>query len=166
MKINPELPISFATSTLKNLLITNINGQEISVEDFTVSNDHPNNINDYGPPILNLYPFLINEASDFKNTTRPKKSAPMQDYVLRIHFLLSATGDHTKLFPHLLLDSAIKAIIANPIIEFEEFNYTLKITLLPTNTEDSTKIWTTLKCPHKMSIMLFVDTVFKGSTES
>jgi hypothetical protein len=166
MKVNPEFPISFATSSLINLLITNINGQEISVEDFTVSNDHPNNINDYGPPILNLYPFLINEASDFKNSTRLDKLAPKQDYVLRIHFLLSATGDHTKLFPHILLDSAIKVIKANPIIEFEEFNYTLKITLLPTNTEDSTKIWTTLKCPHKMSIMLFVDTVFKGSTES
>jgi hypothetical protein len=166
MEINPELPISFATSTLKNLLITNINGQEISVQDFTVSNDHPTNINDYGPPILNLYPFLINEASDFKKITRLDKPAPMQDYVLRIHFLLSATGDHTKLFPHILLDSAIKAIIANPIIEFEEFNYTLKITLLPTNTEDSTEIWTTLKCPHKMSVMLSVDTVFKGSKES
>ena len=166
MEVNPELPISFATSTLSNLLTTNINGQEISVEDFKVSNDHPNNINDFGPPILNIYPFLINEASDFKNITPPDKSAPMQDYVLKLHFLLSATGDHTKLFPHILLDSAIKAIIANPIIEFEEFNCTLKIMLLPTNTEDSTKIWTSLNCPHKMSIMLCVDTVFKGSTKS
>jgi len=30
MGLNPELPISFAASALKNLLITDMNGQEIS----------------------------------------------------------------------------------------------------------------------------------------
>lgn len=166
MKPNQEYPISLAKSALNNYFVKNLNEQEISLEDFTVSIDHPNNINDQDHPNLNLYPFLINLAPDFQNVTRSNVRKPLREYPVRLHFLLSATGDHTKLVPHILIDSAIKTVIDKPLLEIEEYNYTLKIIFVPMNTEESVMFWTALKCSHRMSIVLSVDIEYKGSTDS
>ena len=166
METNPESPILLATSALKDYLVKNINEQEIPFEDFTVSNDHPNNIHDQEHPNLNLYPFLVNVAPDSKNVPDSNVVDPFKTYLLRIHFLLSATGDHTKLFPHILIDSAIKTVIERPLLEIDEYNSILRISLIPMNTEESAKIWAALKCSHRMSIVLSVDIAYKGSTDS
>ncbi|MBW2491083.1 MAG: DUF4255 domain-containing protein [Deltaproteobacteria bacterium] len=166
MKPNLEYPISSATSALNNYFVKNINEQETSLENFSISNDHPSNINDHEHPNLNIYPFLVNLAPDFQNVTRSDVRKPLKAYPLRLHFLLSATGDHTKLVPHILIDNAIKTVIERPLLEIEEYNYTLQMVLVPINTEESANIWTALKCSHRMSIVLSIDIAYKGSTDS
>jgi hypothetical protein len=166
METNSEFPILRATSALKDYLVKYINEQQITFRDFTVSNDHPNNIQDQEHPNLNLYPFLINLAPDSKNVPDSNVVGPFKTYPLRIHFLLSATGDHTKLFPHILIDNAIKTVIERPILEIDEYNSILRISLVPMNTEESAKIWAALRCSHRMNIVLLVDIASKDSTDT
>jgi len=166
MKPNTEYPISLATFALNKYFVKNINKQETSLEDFSISNDHPSNINDHEHPNLNIYPFLVNLSPHLKNASHSHILDPLKAFPLRIHFLLSATGDHTKLVPHILIDNAIKTVIERPLLEIEEYNHNLKMVLVPMNTEESANIWTALKCPHRMSIVLSIDIAYKGSTDS
>lgn len=166
METNSEFPILLATSALKDYLVKNINEQETPFEEFSVSNDHPINIHDQEHPNLNLYPFLFNVVPDSKNVPDSNGVEPFKTYLLRIHFLLSATGDHIKLFPHVLIDSAIKTVIERPILEIDEYNSILRISLVPMSTEESAKIWAALKCSHRMNIVLSVDIAYKDSTDT
>ena len=164
MEPTPGFPITSITSALKNHFVKKINEQEISLKDFTVSTDHPNNIIDQEHPCLNLYPFQVNVVPDFKNTIH--SDGPDSSMPVKIQFLVSATGDHIKLFPHVLIDCAIKAVFERPILEIDEYNSMLRISLVPMNTEELATIWTALKCSHKVSIVLSVDIANKGSKES
>jgi len=159
MQLNSEWPMASVTSALKNLLLTSIKDQKTAIKAFTVTHDHPENISDTGKPNLNLYPFLVNEAAHLRNVSRSEKQNTMQDSRFEIHFLLSATGDHTKLFPHMLLDSARKTIKATPVLALEECNFSLKITSQSLSIEASTMIWSALKCSHRINIVLRVETV-------
>lgn len=166
METNPEFSILLATSALKDYLVKNINEQEVPFEDFTVSHDHPDNIRDQEHPILNLYPLLINVAPDSKNVPDFNAVHPFKTYLFRIHFLLSASGDHSKLFPHILIDSAIKTVIERPLLEVDEYNSILRISLVPMNIEESANIWAALKCSHRMNIVLSVEITHKDSTDT
>ena len=162
-----QRPIACATHGLKKLLMTELSKNKTSVKDFAVSTDHPNNIGDQGHPILNLYPLLINECNFLKNVSPLNEQNSRQGYALNVHFLLSATGDYAELKPHILLDNAIKIIKASPILELGDNNYTLHIIMpVPMNIEEATTIWSTLKCPHRINIVMLVKILDKDSSES
>ena len=158
-----QQPISIATSVLKKLLMTEIGKQKIPFKDFSVSTDHPNNISDQGPAILNLYPFLINEDIVLKNAPPIREKDSRQGYILNVHFLLSATGDYAELTPHRLLDRALKIIKASPVLDLGKDNFTLQIMLAAIDIEEASMIWSTLKCPHRLNIVVLVKIVNKES---
>jgi hypothetical protein len=151
-----QWPIACATHVLKKLLMTELSKNKTPVKDFAVSTDHPNNIGEQEHPILNIYPLLINECNFLKNVSPLNEQNSRQGYALNVHFLLSATGDYAELKPHILLDSAIKILKVSPILELGNNNYTLQIMPAPMNIEEATTIWSTLKCPHRINIIVLV----------
>ena len=165
METISQQPISYATSVLKKLLMTEIHRQKLPFRDFKVSTDHPNNVSDQGTAILNLYPFLINEDNALKNARPLREQDSRQGNIINVHFLLSALGDYAELTPHRLLDSALRIIKASPVLDHGKDNFTLQIMLVAMDIERESMIWSTLKCPHRPNIVVLVKIVNKESSD-